>query len=115
MEWIGRNILDLLGLEDSRIQACTEHNRSGIIFRGHPAYCGGHGWFDWALFQWQIPGKNGHDMYVPGHIITFLELSQRQLDKLEISEYVIGDQPGVYALIKSLEEELTNPTELGSP
>jgi len=111
MEWIGRNILDLLGLEDSRIQACTKHNRSGIIFRGRPAYRGGQGWYDWALFQWQSPNENERDMFVPGHIITFLELRQDQLDKLEISEYVIGHQPGVYALIESLEEELTDPTE----
>ena len=65
---------------------------------------------EWTLFQWQSPDENGRDMYVPGHIITFLELCQRQLDKLEISEYVIGDQPGAYALIESLEEELTDPT-----
>ena len=111
MEWIGRNILDLLGLEDSQIQACTEHNRSGVIFRGHPAYRGGKGWYDWALFQWQSPNENEPDMFVPGHIITFLELRQCQLDKLEISEYVIGDQPGVYVLIESLEEELPDPIE----
>lgn len=33
------------------------------------------------------------------------------MDKLEDSEYIIGDRPGVYALIESLEEELPAPTE----
>ena len=53
----------------------------------------------------------GSNLYVPGHIITFLELSQIQLDKFVDSEYIIGDQPGVYALIESLEEELPAPRQ----
>ena len=102
-EWIGRNMLQPLGIVNSHIDGCTEHKREGITFRGHPSYRGGCGWFDWALFQW--------DLYVPGHIITFLELSEIQLDKFVDSEYIIGDEPGIYALIESLEEELLAPRQ----
>ena len=106
LEWIGRNVLQPLGIVASRINGCTEHKREGITFRGHPSYRGGRGWFDWALFQWENVDELGSNLYVPGHIITFLEPSETQLDKFVDSEYIIGDQPGVYALIESLEEEL---------
>ena len=113
MHWLGRNVLQLLGIEHSTIEGCTEHKRNDIIFRGHPAYRGNSSWYDWALFQWASPDddNDGQDLYVPGHIITFLDLTQAHLDKLVESELVIGDVPGVYALIESLEEELPAPIE----
>ena len=100
-----------MGIEESCVDGCTEHKRAGIIFWGHPSYCGGRGWFDWALFQWENPDDNGSNLYAPGHIITFLELSQNQLDKFVDSEYIIGDEPGVYALIESLKEKLPAPRQ----
>jgi hypothetical protein len=63
------------------------------------------------LFQWASPDEDGQDLYVPGHIILFLDLTQAHLDKLVESELVIGDVPGVYPLIESLEEELPAPIE----
>ena len=63
------------------------------------------------MFQWENVDEIGSNLYVPGHIITFLELSEIQLDKFVASEYIIGDQPGVYALIESLEEELLAPRQ----
>jgi hypothetical protein len=111
LDWLGRNVLKLIGIEDSTVEGCTEHKRNNVIFRGHPAYRGSRSWYDWALFQWESPEVDGQNQYVPGHIITFLDLTAQHLDRLHDSEYVIGDQPGVYALIESLEDELPEPTE----
>ncbi len=111
LDWLGRNVLQVIGVEDSKIQGCTEHKRKDMIFRGHPAYRGKNSWYDWALFEWASADEEGQNLEVPGHIITFLELTQAHLDKLEHSTSVIGNQPGVYALIESLEEELPEPTK----
>ena len=91
-------MLQLLGTDLTPVHGCTEHKRAGIIFRGHPAYRGSQGWFDWALFQWE----SAKGISLPGHIITFLLLSQTHLDQLEESEYIIGDEPGIFALIETL-------------
>jgi hypothetical protein len=56
------------------------------------------------LFQWQDPG--GDSLLIPGHIVTFLYLSQGDVDLLEANEHVVGSDAGLYAMVESLEDPL---------
>jgi hypothetical protein len=57
-----------------------------------------------ALFQWGEPG--GETSLVPGHIVTFLHLPLCDIQLLEDNEHVVGSEPGLYAMVESLEEPL---------
>ncbi len=92
------------------IRGCTEHTRHTTrnrryIFRAHPAFRGGDKWHDWALFQWAADATNHH--LIPGHIVIFIELDEYALGLLQDNEHVIGTEPGLYAMIESLEEPLS--------
>ena len=108
IQWLCNNLLSDLG-ELAAIRGCTEHTRvtgrgGRYIFRAHPAYRGGTFWHDWALFQWGAPGDEIE--LVPGHIVTFLYLSLSDIHLLEDNEHVVGSEPGLYAMVESLEEPL---------
>ena len=76
----------------------TCHKRGGKIFHGHPNYRGGGPWKDWAIFDW---GK-GHGE-LPGHIACFVDLCT--LDNAHIQHGGIDLEPGVYAVVESMEFE----------
>jgi len=97
IQWLCSHLLSDLG-ELAVIRGCTEHMRQAhrggrIIFRVHPAYCGGTLWHDWALFQWT--DADGEIQLVPGHIVTFVHLTEFHIGLLEDNEYVVGSEPGL--------------------
>ncbi len=108
IQWLCNNLLSDLG-ELAEIRGCTEHTRVTVrggryIFRAHPAYRGGTFWHDWAMFQWGEDG--GEIQLVPGQIVTFVYLSLSDIQLLEHNEHVVGSEPGLYAMVESLEEAL---------
>ena len=109
MEWLANHLLVDLGAL-ATVRGCTEHTRENTrggryIFRAHPAFRGGESWHDWALFQWTTDSDNVQ--LIPGHIVTFIELDEFHLEMLQDNENVIATEPGLYAMIESLEEPLT--------
>jgi hypothetical protein len=111
LEWLCGNILAELG-PDAPIRGCTEHKRktpSGdqYIFRAHPSWRGDGSWHDWALFAWTE--ADGTLLYIPGHIITFIELVEENISKLDQLPCVFGNTPGLYAMIETLERPLSIP------
>jgi hypothetical protein len=108
IEWLTNHLLADLGAL-ATVQGCTEHTRETTrggryIFRAHPSYRGGDMWHDWALFQW-TSDDDGVEL-IPGHIVTFVELDDFHIGLLEDNQHVIGTDPGLYAMIESMEEPL---------
>jgi hypothetical protein len=108
IQWLCNHLIPDLG-ELASIRGCTEHTRvtakgNRYIFRAHPAYRGGPFWHDWALFQWQDPG--GEPLLIPGHIVTFLYLSESDVSLLADNEQVVGTEAGLFAMVESLEDPL---------
>ena len=108
IQWLCNHLLAALGPLSS-IRGCTEHTcltaRGGrFIFCAHPGYCGDTFWHDWALFQWTE--SDGETQFVPGHIVTFLYLDIHSISKLQDNEQVVGSDPGVYAMVETLEDPL---------
>ena len=106
--WLCNNILSDLG-PLSQIRGCTEHARTTprggkYLFRAHPSYRKAGQWHDWALFTWQ--SDDDTTISIPGHIVTFLHLTENQLRLLASNSSVVGDEPVLYAMIESLIEPL---------
>ena len=112
IEWVARNILIKLTGE-SVLEGCTEQKIvNDYLFRAHPAYRGVSQWHDWALFCWTDPTGDASNMvYIPGHIIFFLEITKDILEDPNISlikkcNNLCIDSTGMYALVETLEDPL---------
>lgn len=85
------NVTQIVGIDDMKF--CSEHRRSGVVFRSHPNYRGKGPWIDWVMINW---GKEDH----PAMIWGFFDLTM-----LEDVEYTLhnGDKisNGVYAIVES--------------
>jgi hypothetical protein len=108
IQWLCNHLLAALG-PSSSVRGCTEHTRvtsrgARYIFRAHPGYRGGTFWHDWALFQWTE--SEGETQSIPGHIVTFLYLDLHSISKLQGNEQVVGSDPGLYAMVETLEDPL---------
>jgi hypothetical protein len=108
LEWLCSNILVELG-PNVAIRGCTEHKRSTqtgdkYIFHAHPAWRSGDSWHDWAVFSWEDDDRTS--LCIPAHIITFIELYDADMRMLRNLPYVLGDTPGLYAMVETLERPL---------
>ena len=67
-------------------------------------------WHDWALFNWggDHTDDDNQPLLVPGQIVFFLELPPAAVGIDVASEMTIS-QPGMYALIETLEDPLPLP------
>ena len=92
-----------------KVVCFTEHKRGeNVIFRGHPSYHHGGSWNDWAIFEWEVESRirneNGkyqrvwESKHIHGQIQFFIDLRN-------INENAHDLEPGLYAVIQSLEDE----------
>jgi hypothetical protein len=75
-----------------------------MCFRAHPSYRSASQWHDWALITWESEGES--NVYIPGHIVTFLQFTQADINLLSESDYVGGSEAGLYAMVESLVDSL---------
>ena len=73
----------------------TEHQRNGVLFRGHPNYRKNGQWNDWAIFNW----GRGYGK-LPGEIWCFVDLSLAP-DGFSTHFAGVRLRKGVYAVIES--------------
>jgi hypothetical protein len=111
LEWLCSNVLAELG-PNIPIRGCAEHKRvttcgKTYMFRAHPSWRGGDSWHDWAIFSWEQ--DDGTPMHLPAQIITFVEFSEFDIGLLADLPFVFGSNPGLYAMIESIERPLSAP------
>lgn len=97
VSWLGKHLLKSIG-PYIPIDGCTEYNRNGLIFRAHPNYRSTGGWFDWALFKWEV--DEGVFIDIPGQIVMFFWIPQ-QNHPIEIDGRCTVQDEGLYALVES--------------
>lgn len=79
-----------------QITICSEHHRSGLIFRGHPDYKSSGQWNDWVIVKW------GPNLFRPAEIWCFLDLTRIPTGvRRRIGGTTVG--PGVYAVVEHAE------------
>ena len=108
IQWLGKHVLSQMG-DGATLQGCSEHSRNGCVFRGHPNYRGIASWHDWALFEWGT--EDGSTMAVPGHIIMFVNITHGAFPISIDDDRTTVDNPGLYALVESLDHPLSDITD----
>ena len=87
-------------VKDKQLQLYTYCKRDNEKFHADPCYKGGD-WQDWAYIDW-----DHEEGPIPGHLLIFVELTDL-VSPIDI-EGTFVDQPGMYAIIHSVEAPLSS-------